>query len=897
MEEIQKKSKLKKLKKIALLFGAFFFVLIVTAFVLANVYEKEIKQYAIEEINSQLKAQLKVNEDNVSFSFLKRFPKASLSFKDLLIEGENKKDTILFAQNFSLEFGLGSIFSGNYTVNEVDLDDAIVNLIVEKNGDENYIFWKGSESADTTESNLQFKLNEVNFNNVALKYLNKRTKIKADVVLNKTVFAGDFSNDSTEISISSSHYIIEVSNDSTIYFKDKKSKLAIEKGFFSSDIISLTKGSISIEEMDLDVNCDFYLKKKKSVIKAVASKVEISDVFSLMPNKVAQELKDYATKGKVNGTIEITSKKNQKSPTITAEFSVADGTITEQKSGVQLTNLKLDGNYSSSTYTQRIEVITGSGNLSGGAFTLNGKIIGKNSQTIVSNLKGDFDLKKLVEFLKVENIESVDGSISLNNQFRGTKQANNKLRVTEFTGTAKLSNASMKLKDVENSFENFVGDVTFNRFNSDAKFTGNFGKSDFLLSSQFSNFIPYLFYNEELKANVYLQSEVLELDKFLGNNKASVDKGEDTTGVKLPENINATLRANITKLIYQKHDLTNLSGTLFVGNDKVKTTNLKFDGNGGSYSLEGELVKRGEQFDLTSKIICGQVMINDFLEKFNNFGQTTLRHEHLSGRANALISMKAKMSKHLKLDLNTLDANMEFSISKGILKNFELFDEIGEYLKANAISRSIVKVDELSKKLKTVHFSEFTNTVIIKDRKITIPNMFVKTSAMDIGLYGTQTFEDEINYGLNLRLTDILTKKKDTEYGYIVDDGTGVRLFLLMTGTIEEPVFKLDKEARKDHNQQQREEEKNNIKNILKDEFGLFKKDTSVTSIKPKEKAKPKFEVDWGEEKKELKADETKTQVQKKEEKKPEEKTKRQKWLDKLKGKEEKKDKVGFEVE
>lgn len=172
--------------------------------------------------------------------------------------------------------------------------------------------------------------------------------------------------------------------------------------------------------------------------------------------------------------------------------------------------------------------------------------------------------------------------------------------------------------------------------------------------------------------------------------------------------------------------------------------------------------------------------------------------------------------------------------------------------------------------------------------------MFVKTSAMDIGLYGTQTFEDEINYGLNLRLTDILTKKKDTEHGYIVDDGTGVRLFLLMQGTIDKPIFKLDKSARKDHNQQQRAEEKNNVKNILKDEFGLFKKDTSVTTTKPKDKAKPKFEVNWGEEKEE---EESKKEDQKKEDKKPEEKTKRQKWLEKLKGKEEKKDKVGFEVE
>ena len=66
MEEIQKKSKFKKFKKTALLLGAFFLVLIIAAFLLANLYEKEIKQYAIAEINDHLKAKLKIDEDNVS---------------------------------------------------------------------------------------------------------------------------------------------------------------------------------------------------------------------------------------------------------------------------------------------------------------------------------------------------------------------------------------------------------------------------------------------------------------------------------------------------------------------------------------------------------------------------------------------------------------------------------------------------------------------------------------------------------------------------------------------------------------------------------------------------------------------------------------------------------------
>ena len=222
-----------------------------------------------------------------------------------------------------------------------------------------------------------------------------------------------------------------------------------------------------------------------------------------------------------------------------------------------------------------------------------------------------------------------------------------------------------------------------------------------------------------------------------------------------------------------------------------------------------------------------------------------------------------------------------------------MFEEIGDYLKSNVISKNIVKVDELSKRLKLVKFSEFSNTLEIRDRMIHIPSMIIKTSAMDIGLYGTQSFDFDINYGINLRLKDILTKKKDTEDGYIVDDGSGVRLFLLMTGTIDKPVFKLDKEGRKNYKEEQRAQEKGNVKGILKDEFGLFKNDSSAKKSPEKPKAKPKFEVEWEENKS------TPTTPKKSEsQEETEEKAKKRKtWLDKLKGEEEKKKKVGFEVE
>ena len=891
--ETKPKKRFKKLKRVFLVSGILLLALIITSFILANVYEKEIKRYAIDEINTHLKAKLKINEEDVSFSFFKKFPNASLNFSNILIENENQQDTILFAENFSLEFGLGTLFSGNYSVKEMDLDDAIVNLLIDEKGNENYIFWKESEEVDTSQSQINFSLEELNFHDVLVNYENEQNLNSISVDISDASFSGDFGTDSSVVSINSNLFLNNISNDSTVYFAEKQSKLSIEKGVFNQEKVILDQGHITIGNMSLDLNCLFDLKKEENLIKGVASNVEISNVFSLMPNEVSNKLRAYKTDGSVNGNIKITTKKKEKTPRINADFTIAKGTVTEENSGVELSNLDLVGTYELSPINQRIELTKGTGNLSSGLFNITGKMLGKNTQTIISSVQGDFDLEKLEQFLNIESIESMTGKLNLNNEFRGSLK-NGDLSVSEFVGTAKLTDASLKMENAPSSYSEFNGDVTFNRFKSNATLTGNYGKSDLAINSQFSNFIPYLFNNEELTANFYLQSKLLELDQLIGNEKAEIETGNDTTGVKFPNKIKATIRANIAKLVYQKHELKDLSGIVSMTENQVSTNDLTFGSNKGKYNAKGKLIKQGNQFKLYSDVICGQIDISDVLEKFNNFRQEVVRSEHISGIANAIISVNTLLNKHLEIDMQSLVVNTEYKISNGELKNLEMFQEIAEYLKSNTISRSIIKVDELAKKMNSVKFSEFSNKLYIKNRMITIPSMMIKTSAMDIGLYGTQSFDYDINYGINMRLADILTKKKDSEFGYIVDDGTGARLFLLMTGTIDEPIYKLDKKGRKAYQEKQRELEKNNVKGILKDEFGLFKKDTSAKKIEEKPKPKPKFEVNW----EESSSEEEKTTTDSKEKEEEKKKKKKPTWLKKLTGEEkEKKKKVGFEIE
>src|SRR5690606_30757692 len=145
-EKPKKKSLLKRIKRIVIFLVVFIVVLITTALILASVYEKEIKQYAVKEINKYLTAEVIIKDfdKDIKFSFIKKFPKASLSFNEITILGK-QKDTVLFADNISLEFGIMSVLSGDYTVNEVDIENTNINLVKDEKGRENYIIWKQSQ--------------------------------------------------------------------------------------------------------------------------------------------------------------------------------------------------------------------------------------------------------------------------------------------------------------------------------------------------------------------------------------------------------------------------------------------------------------------------------------------------------------------------------------------------------------------------------------------------------------------------------------------------------------------------------------------------------------------------------------------------------------------------------
>ena len=144
--------------------------------------------------------------------------------------------------------------------------------------------------------------------------------------------------------------------------------------------------------------------------------------------------------------------------------------------------------------------------------------------------------------------------------------------------------------------------------------------------------------------------------------------------------------------------------------------------------------------------------------------------------------------------------------------------------------------------------------------------MKIKSSAIDLSLMGTHTFDNEIDYHFSLALADLMAAKfnkrnpgynKQSEFGPIEDDNRGrTMVYVSMTGTVDDPEFAYDKKAVRDKLSSELKNQKNELKEVFRKEFGGSSSDTIRKSQQMKEKAiqkkqeEGKFVIEWDDDKK-----------------------------------------------
>src|SRR5690606_12604098 len=145
-------------------------------------------------------------------------------------------------------------------------------------------------------------------------------------------------------------------------------------------------------------------------------------------------------------------------------------------------------------------------------------------------------------------------------------------------------------------------------------------------------------------------------------------------------------------------------------------------------------------------------------------------------------------------------SKIHLKIQDGALKNVSTFKSITDNLKTSSAKLVLGKrnIDALESKLLDMKFDVLENTIMIRNGRLEIPEMTIKSNVLDITTRGWHTFKNQIEYHFMFRLRDLKMHEKDREFGVVEDDGTGIKIFMMMSGTTDQPVIKWDDSAKKE---------------------------------------------------------------------------------------------------
>lgn len=834
------------------MYFTFFFLLIVTAIVLlAKIYDKEIKQYVVSYLNQYLHAEVHV--DNIHLDLLKRFPKATLVIEDAHIEDMNSAvagDTMLYAQELLLKFDFWEIFEGQYNITHVEALNAKLNLSVNSEGQENYLIWKKKENQE--KKDFQFNLQEVICSNTIIKYQNDLTDQYYRGTASSINLSGAFTRSTFDLDIKSDLTVNAITINELTYIKNEETTLNtvlhIDK---PNRKYTINSGHTEISGLGFDITGSYQADSAFCDLAISGKSLQLNKVFTVFPSVFFEKFQAYKSDGVLDfNTTVIGETSKSKLPEINADFAIDNGSLTEAETGMQLRDLKFSGSYTNSGFGE-LDIVNLSGTLLNSHF--NGSINLQNFDTpdLVLNLNGKLDLESVQSFFRFQTLEYLNGAVEFKANIQG-RSVDGKFRTRKSKGSFEAIDVNLKTNI--NALEYTGLNGAFKLKNGDAYIShcsGNIFKSDFNIVGILKNFIPHVISrNQILTIEADLDSKYIDLSQITRMAASANEKRGAAPESIFPENIAFNLNTTVSKLLYGKFDAENIRGVATLKEQILNGRNVRFNANEGTYRANFEFDgSNPNNYLFTSDAKVRKIDITNFFTEFDNFGQTFIQDRHIKGKASAEVNLACALDNGFVIKQPTILSTLSLDVSDGELTNLEVLQEIAQYIEGNKLIKPFVNTQLMAEKLRFIQFSDMSNTIEIRNQKITIPRMEIESNVMDIKIRGEHWFDDRINYGFNFRLRDVLMKEdRDSEFGPIVDDGNGYRIFLSMTGTVDEPTFGIDKEEKKLARKEKVELEKQTMKSVLKQELGLFKKDSTIDTYHGREKPKVEFDLDWNEE-------------------------------------------------
>lgn len=829
--------------------GVFVF-LIGMAVGIAYLYEDEIKAYAVDQLNTYLESEVFI--DDIDFSLLQRFPSASVEFTEVVVNGTHilqETDTLLYASSIIMEFNIWDLWDENYTVREMEVAEGELNVFVDASGLDNFHIFKTDQ--DSIEDQFEFELEVIELNQTDVQYVSLANETVMEFRADHVALNGNFSESQFDLQHDAVVHMDELTISEVTYLKNRAVGMGVNLHVnYDTQEYLINHGQIAIEQMVFDVGgqvagmqdhnlCELYITSDRLDLQALAS---------ILPQEARTKLLEYDSEGILafDGSI-IGPIGPDHSPNIQADFNIDGGSMTESTTSISLENIHLTGNYTNQFEGRQEALVIQecTAELKGKPVTLAMSIENFKDPHLALEANGALELKDLQQFAQIDRIEYVEGDARFSIEFKGDLKDmdafSTRFDNVVMAGDMQASGATLKLKDskLDYAFDQASGNFYDNVLSISAD--GMVGDSKVGCDGAIQNVLNHIFFGEALTIDAKLRADKVHLPDFMEENDTRAASDENG-------NVHYNLALHADEVSYGKFTATDLNTIIQLENGILIADGVSFRSAGGEVSGNMEIDLRQAPYTMASNATFNHIEVDQVFYQFNNFSQQFVTDKNLKGTANAQISFLGQLDADYRVMDETVESVADLEVINGELIGQKTLLEVSDYIRDNAITKVLLgsHADDFEQRMKEIKFEKLSNQITVSDGTVHIPDMDIDSDALDIELSGDHTFENAIDYQFNFRYRDLKTKK-ESEFGPIKDDGTGIRIFLAMRGTTDDPIFEIDKDSRKEERQEKLEEEKNTLKSILHEEFGLFKNDTTLRSAPVEADDAPTFIIDWEE--------------------------------------------------
>jgi hypothetical protein len=839
--------------KILKLIAVIFLTLSVLLFSASFLMQETVASIILRSLNKNISTKLDIG--SFRLSFLKKFPKASLELRDVLVHssaGFNPAafkgldtDTLLAARFVSVEFKITDILKGVYNIERIGVRAGKINFFTDTEGLVNYNITEKAGSSQN--NNFTIDLERINLKDIKASYHNAATKLiikgiitggklKSRISGPDVDFTADAGLDVTYFKLNNVSMTKPVKADLELTLKSSKTGLLFKKGTLSIEKNRFElNGSISADNiLDLTLAGD---------------NVDISRIGNFLPVKYSDLVSDYnpsgivIVKGSIKGLLSRTS-----GPHIEISCLLKNGHISYRKTHLAVNELTFSAVYSNGSRNRRetssLTINDLKAKFGSGQYTGSFRVDRFDNASAELKLRGRVFPGELKEFFNIQEMSTASGSVDMDLKMKSNLRFGGKFTISDIIDMK--PEAELIFNALNIGFKN--DSILFNQVNGNMNLSNSihadnmqfiYKRQRLKVDGEFINLPEWL----EGRPVLLIAEADISFNRFIpeafsNETRTNESKTSRKRAFTLPDDIRCDLVFKIDSLSYKSFSASGISGKLNYKPKLLTFESLNMNSLNGSISGNGFVVQNVNKSVLgRGSFNISKVDIKKAFTTFHNFGQTFLKAENIAGTLSGSLSVLLPMDSLMRPQIKSVTAEGKYLLNNGALINFDPVKQLSNFI-------------ELSE-LENISFDQMENDFFIRNNFLYIPQMAVRSSAVDLSVNGKHSFDNNYEYHVKMLLSEFLSKKRNktksnySEFGIIEEDGLNrTSLLLKIVDKGEGVKVGYDMKAAGNEVKNNIKAERQTLKTILNQEYGWFKGD-SVPPKKPVKKSR--FRITWDE--------------------------------------------------